>query len=59
MEPPKWWRALAAAQSAPCPLNALLLIALITVSVLYFELNTDVVPLGKKIPKNIFGEKDI
>jgi len=44
---------------SPLLLNALLLIALITVSVLYFELNTDVVPLGKKIPKNIFGEKDI
>ena len=58
MEPPKWWRPLAADQSAP-PFNALLLEALITVYELYFELYTDLVPLGKKIRMNIFGEKDI
>jgi len=41
------------------PFNALLLEALITVYELYFELYTDLVPHGKKIRMNIFGEKDI
>jgi len=56
MELPKWWRPLAADQSAPPPFNALLLEALITVYELYFELYTDLYPLGKKIRMNVFGE---
>ena len=44
---------------SPLLLNALLLEAFSTVYKLYFELYTDLVPLGKKIRMNIFGEKDI
>jgi len=41
---------------SPPPFNALLLEALITVYELYFELYTDLYPLGKKIRMNVFGE---